>query len=527
MSSDVASSLPEPIVSKRNGIEVRVPLPVRNTVQGGAHAVIKARVGSRTLEYNMSDLAIQEHHMIPMTYDMAKNQVMANTIQDVAMNKIFGKIGMRVMGTCNEGGIGAFFRQWGESGAWMIMAEAVQECGYQLGEDVYFGVDGAADRFYHGNGVYELDGRTYDFKQLMEYYRSWASEFPLLYMEDLFASSRDAWDHWSMFTEEFGRRAFVVLDDIATTNARLVRLHIEAKTGNMLLLKMNQIGTMLEGWRAAEAAHSAGMNTVSSHRSTSSVDFMEVEVALALSMIRENMGRCIFAKWGGAKLIERVMRYAAAQQCVEDWESGVALTEPTPPDERIILFRGYPAPLNTGQLTTGVRVRLGNGIEINAVVPAGTSTGETEACLVPTIDAVRNINQLVDELGLINMQVGELPDQITLDHSLLALELREAHRLGQIEKKDKREKLQEAAEMKRALGANALLAISVAFNRLRASVDGKPSWLAFREAGEQLSRRGMTLEDEAFYEPAIKTLEDASSVLRPHTVFGAASRDVR
>ena len=98
MSRAASPSLPDPIVAKRNGIETRVPLPVRNTVQGGAHAVIKARVGRRTLEYKMSDLAIQEHHIIPMTYDMAKNQVMANTIQDVVMNMIFGRVGMMVRG---------------------------------------------------------------------------------------------------------------------------------------------------------------------------------------------------------------------------------------------------------------------------------------------------------------------------------------------------------------------------------------------------------------------------------------------
>ena len=102
-------TLPKPMMSTKRGVEVRAPLPVRNTIQGGAHAVIKTKVGSGVLKYNMSDLAIQERHIVPMTYDMAKNQSISNTIQDVAMNKIFGRVGMRIMGTCNEGGIGAFF----------------------------------------------------------------------------------------------------------------------------------------------------------------------------------------------------------------------------------------------------------------------------------------------------------------------------------------------------------------------------------------------------------------------------------
>ena len=145
-----------------------------------------------------------------------------------------------------------------------MLAESVEECGFKLGSDVCFGIDGAADRFYKGNGVYELDGRSYDFRQLMDYYEYMLDTYPILYTEDLFASSPDAWSHWSEFTGRYGHRVFVSLDDIATTNARLLRAHIEAKTGNMLLLKMNQIGTMLEGWRAAETAHRAGMYTISS-----------------------------------------------------------------------------------------------------------------------------------------------------------------------------------------------------------------------------------------------------------------------
>lgn len=518
-------SLPEPVVSRKHGLEVRVPLPVRNTVQGGAHGVIKAKVGGRTLSYNMSDLAIQERHLILMTYDMGRNQAMANTIQNVAMNLIFGKVGMRVMGTCNEGGIGAFFRKWGEKGAWQVMAEAVQETGYELGKDVCFGVDGAADRYYRGNGVYELDGRNFDSRQLMDYYGEMVEEYPILYTEDLFASSRDAWRHWSDFTERFGHRLFVSLDDIATTNARLIRPLIEARAGNMLLLKMNQIGTMLEGWRAAETAHKAGLTTISSHRSTSSVDYMEIEVALALSMVRENMGRCIFAKCGGAKLIERAMRYAMAQQWVEDWESEVALCDPIRGEEKIIFFKGYPAPLNTGDLTLGVRVGLSNGLELNAVVPAGTSTGETEACLVPVGDAVSNVNQLTEAMGLVGMAVGALPDQVTLTHRLLELEMKEALRLGHISRADSFEKLQEAAEMKRALGANSLLGLSVAFNRLRAAIEGKPSWLTFREVGEEMNRNGTTFDDEAFYTPVIRAIKAGPREPKPHTVFGAASRE--
>jgi len=280
----------------------------------------------------------------------------------------------------------------------------------------------------------------------------------------------------------------------------------------------------MEGWRAAETAHHANMYTVSSHRSTSAVDYMETEVALALSMERKGLGRCLFAKCGGAKLIERAMRYAIAQQWVEDWQEGTALTKPVAPDETVMLCKAYPAPLNTGSLTTGIRMRLSSGHEVNAVVPAGTSTGETEACLVPTADAVKNVNELVKELGLIGMRIGDLPGQIELDHQLLALELREAYRLGQIGKKDSEDKLQEAAEMKRALGGNSILAISVAFNRLRAVASGKPSWLTLREAGEEQSLRGMTLNDKAFYEPVFKIYKDQPSQMKPHTLFGASSR---
>ncbi len=513
--------LARPVVSRKHGIEVRVPLPLRNTVQGGAHGVVKAKIGARTMKFEMSDLAIQERHLIPNTYDMAANQVMANTIQNVAMNIIFGADGMAFKGTCNEGGIGAFFRQHGEMGAWRVMREAVATAGYELGQDVFFGVDGAADRFYRGMGVYELDGRSFDVDQLLEYYSQMMTENPIVYAEDLFASTpetREAWDHWTEFTARFGHRAQVSLDDIATTNARLLRPLIERKCGNMLLLKMNQVGTMLEGWRAAETAHAAGLQTVSSHRSTSSVDFMEVEVALALSMARESMGRCIMAKWGGAKLIERAMRYAMAQQWVEDWEAGTAMFDPLSPDVKVSYFKAYPAPLNTGDNTLGVRIGLSDGREISAIVPAGTSTGETEAALVPVEQGVRYVNDIVHTLGLVGTRVGNLPDQLSLTQQLLALEVTEAIRTGKVERDANPLDLQVAAEMKRVFGANTLLAITCAYNRLMAARAGKPSWLAFRQAGEEMNRQGMTLDDSAFYDPILRQVVAMPSQISTHLV---------
>ena len=157
-----------PRIASREGIEVRIPLPVRNTIQGGAHGVIKAKVGDRIVRYEMSDLDIQERHLIPNTYDMGYNQLITNTIQDVAMNLIFSTDGMKAMGTCNEGGIGALFRNHGEEGAWKILTRAVEMAGYDPGRDVFFGVDGAADRFYKGNGVYSLNDRNYSTEELMD-----------------------------------------------------------------------------------------------------------------------------------------------------------------------------------------------------------------------------------------------------------------------------------------------------------------------------------------------------------------------
>jgi enolase len=495
--------LAQPKTAVWNGIDVSVPLPVRNTIQGGAHAVIKAEVKNRVMKYNMSDLSIQERHLIPNTYDMAENQKMCNTIQDIAMNLIFNAEGIKVMGTCNEGGIGAFFRSKGEFGAWEILMRAVEEAGYKPGEDVFFGFDSAADNFYKGQGVYEIDGQNFDSKRLMEYYEKMIMEFPILFTEDIFAD--EAVEHWASFTEKYGNRVFVCMDDIATTNARLVRPLIEKKVGNMLLLKMNQIGTLLEGWRAAEIAHKNGLMTISSHRSTSSIDFMEIEVALALSMIRENMGRCIFAKCGGAKLIERAMRYSIAQQWVEDWGSGIALSDPLPNDVKIKLFKAYAAPLNTGNITLGVRALLSNGFEITATVPAGTSTGETECYILPVEEAVKKVNDLSKELKLEGMKLGDLPSQFEFEQNLLSLELKEAMNKGLVNRSSTRLDMQIDMEMKRALGGNTILAMSVAFNRIRAAKEGKPSWLTLREAGLELNNKGLTFDDEAFYEGPIRT----------------------
>ena len=80
-----------------------------------------------------------------------------------------------------------------------------------------------------------------------------------------------------------------------------LRVGIEKKAGNALLLKVNQIGTIAEAVSAAELAISSKYAVVVSHRSGESEDTSIADIAVALG--------CGQIKTGAPARAERTAKY--------------------------------------------------------------------------------------------------------------------------------------------------------------------------------------------------------------------------
>ncbi len=179
-----------------------------------------------------------------------------------------------------------------------LMETAVQYAGYKLKKDVVFAVDAAASEFF-ARGKYTVGAKTYTSAALLDYYTSLYKDYSLYSLEDGFAEDDIA--GWQNSMKELGHKLQLVGDDLLVTNPERIKMAIQKKACNALLLKVNQIGTVTEALAAAKLAQHNGWNVVVSHRSGETEDTFIADLAVAL-----NAGQ---SKFGAPCRTDRVAKY--------------------------------------------------------------------------------------------------------------------------------------------------------------------------------------------------------------------------
>jgi enolase len=81
--------------------------------------------------------------------------------------------------------------------------------------------------------------------------------------------------------ERLGKRIQIVGDDLFVTNPLRIARGIGEKSGNSVLVKVNQIGTLTEAMTAIRMTQGAGWNPVISHRSGETEDVTIADLAVA------------------------------------------------------------------------------------------------------------------------------------------------------------------------------------------------------------------------------------------------------
>jgi len=172
-----------------------------------------------------------------------------------------------------------------------LITAAIEAAGYT--GKVKIAMDVASSEFYKvEEKKYDLDFKNPDsdptkwltYEQLADLYKSLATKYPIVSIEDPFAE--DDWEAWSYFfkTSDFQ----IVGDDLTVTNPTFIKKAIELKSCNALLLKVNQIGTITEAIQAAKDAFGAGWGVMVSHRSgeTEDVTIADIVVGLRAGQIK-------------------------------------------------------------------------------------------------------------------------------------------------------------------------------------------------------------------------------------------------
>ncbi len=240
-----------------------LPVPMMNIVNGGEHAD--------------NPIDIQEFMIQPVAAPTLAEAVrMGSEIYAALKKELHGAGHGTNVG--DEGGFAPNLKSADE--ALGFIARACEAAGYRPGEDVTFALDCAATEFFHdGKYVMAGEGKTFDSAGMVKYLADLAGRYPIVSIED--GCSEDDWDGWAHLTAELGGRVQLVGDDLFVTNPDRLRRGIEAHTGNAILVKVNQIGTLSETLDAVEIAHRAGFNCVMSHRSGETEDSTIADLAVA------------------------------------------------------------------------------------------------------------------------------------------------------------------------------------------------------------------------------------------------------
>jgi enolase len=169
-----------------------------------------------------------------------------------------------------------------------VILAAIELAGFKAGADIALGLDVASSEFHQADAGYQLtsEGRRFDSAQFADYLTGWVDAYPIVTIEDGMAEGD--WDGWRLLTARLGDRVQLVGDDLFVTNTDILKLGIERRAANAILIKPNQIGTLTETLAAISMAEEAGFVSVVSHRSgeTEDTTIADLSVCTAATQIK-------------------------------------------------------------------------------------------------------------------------------------------------------------------------------------------------------------------------------------------------
>lgn len=286
-----ANHLVVPLYRYIGGTNAKVlPIPMMNIINGGAHSD--------------APIDFQEFMVRPVGASSIREAIRMGAEIFHALKAILKKRGLSTA-VGDEGGFAPNLE--GVEDTLDVIIEAIKAAGYKPGKpedggDVTIALDVASSEFY-------VDGR-YDFKkegkgvvktsaEMAAYLAELAGRYPIDSIED--GMDENDWEGWNLLTELLGDKIQIVGDDLLVTNVEYLSRAITEKSGNSILIKVNQIGTLTETLNAIEMAQKAGWTAVVSHRSGETEDTTIADIAVAL-----NTGQI---KTGSLSRTDRICKY--------------------------------------------------------------------------------------------------------------------------------------------------------------------------------------------------------------------------
>ena len=283
-----------PLYRYLGGVHAHIlPVPMMNVLNGGVHAD--------------NNVDLQEFMIVPVGASTFREAVRMGAEVFHSLKKVLDRRGYNTS-VGDEGGFAPSLKSNRE--ALELLIEAIEKAGYEPKRDVALALDCAATEFFI-EGSYLLtaeDHKSYSAQDLIEFYRSLVSEFPIVSIED--GLSEDDWEGWIQLTDALGDRCLLIGDDLFVTNPTRLRRGIDEGAANAILVKLNQIGTLTETLDAIQLAKMSSYSSIISHRSGETEDTFIADLAVAT-----NVG---FIKTGSLARSERVAKYNQLMRIEEE-----------------------------------------------------------------------------------------------------------------------------------------------------------------------------------------------------------------
>lgn len=267
---------------KKEGIPLKVPSPLFNMINGGKHAD--------------GNLDFQEFIVIPAAAKPYSESLHIGFLVYNSLKNVLKQRGATIL-IGDEGGFGPKFAT--NADALLVLKQAIDEANIRFGFDVFLGLDAAANTFYR-NGQYSIKDKNMSLSasDLTAMYQELSKLYHFLYLEDGLAE--DDFEGWTNLIISLPQ-TLIVGDDLITTNPYRLQTAISKKSVTGVVIKPNQIGTVLESLAVAEVAREAGLKLVVSNRSGETNDDFIADFAVAIS--------ADYVKFGAPARGERVAKY--------------------------------------------------------------------------------------------------------------------------------------------------------------------------------------------------------------------------
>ena len=260
-----------------------LPVPMMNIINGGEHAD--------------NPIDIQEFMIMPVAAENIKDAIrIGSEIFHTLKNEL--KNAHLSTGIGDEGGFAPNIKSTREAIDFIL--KSTEKSGYSPGSDIFLALDCASTEYYNDNKyIFKGEGRELSSIENIAYLESLVKDYPIISIED--GMAEDDWEGWIALTETLGDKVQLVGDDLFVTNPSRLKMGIEKKAANSMLVKVNQIGTLSETLNAVEMAHRANFTNVMSHRSGETEDATIADLAVATN--------CGQIKTGSLARSDRLAKY--------------------------------------------------------------------------------------------------------------------------------------------------------------------------------------------------------------------------